>query len=201
MRSSLSGDDVSGIASDPDAFEAFYRRHIEAVERFVARRVGDPHLAADLIAEIFLAAIDSAHTYRAGRGDPARWLYGVARNVVAAERRRKARELRVASRISGRAFVDDDDLADLIERIDAEAQARRLYQAMDRLDDDDHDLLEMVAIDGLAIREAARLLGMTHGAARVRLHRARRLLREQLAHANTERVSFTPGIAMEEASP
>jgi RNA polymerase sigma-70 factor (ECF subfamily) len=50
----------TGIDRDPDAFEAFYRAHIELVRRFVARRVSDPHLAADLTADVFLAAIDAA---------------------------------------------------------------------------------------------------------------------------------------------
>ncbi|MFC7713577.1 RNA polymerase sigma factor [Nonomuraea recticatena] len=59
--------------------------------RFVVRRVNDPHLAADLTADIFLAALDSAHTYRPGRGSEIAWLYGVARNVVSAQLRRTAR--------------------------------------------------------------------------------------------------------------
>ena len=59
----------TGSPSEPDALEAFYRDHVEAVQRFVARRVSDPHLAADLTADVFLAAIDSAASYdsRGGR--------------------------------------------------------------------------------------------------------------------------------------
>lgn len=53
--------DLSGIGRHPDQFEAFYRQHVEAVQRFVARRVADPHLVADLTAEVFLAVIRSAH--------------------------------------------------------------------------------------------------------------------------------------------
>ncbi|MFD0786860.1 sigma factor, partial [Micromonospora azadirachtae] len=60
--------DVSRIGVDPVAFEAFYRRHVAAVGRFVARRVDDPHLAADLTADVFLAVIESAAGYRPDRG-------------------------------------------------------------------------------------------------------------------------------------
>ena len=56
------------IAREPDALEAFYRDHVEAVQRFVARRVSDPHLAADLTADVFLAAVDSASSYDSSRG-------------------------------------------------------------------------------------------------------------------------------------
>ena len=53
-------DPLGRIAREPDALEAFYRDHVDAVQRFVARRVSDPHLAADLTADVFLAAVDSA---------------------------------------------------------------------------------------------------------------------------------------------
>jgi hypothetical protein len=49
------------IGFDADIFEIFYREHVDGIERFVSRRVGDRERAADLTAEIFLAAIDSAH--------------------------------------------------------------------------------------------------------------------------------------------
>ena len=70
------------IAVDPDAFEAFYCEHLDAIHRFVARRVADPHHASDLVADIFLAAIDGAATYDPRRGPPVAWLFGIARNVV-----------------------------------------------------------------------------------------------------------------------
>ena len=59
---------LAEVATDPEAFERFYRRHIDVVTRYVARRVDDPHLVADLVADVFVAVIDSAHTYRADRG-------------------------------------------------------------------------------------------------------------------------------------
>lgn len=67
---------LSEIAYDPGALEAFYRQHVALVTRFVARRVADPHVVADLTAEVFVAVIDSAHTYRPGRGPQTAWLYG-----------------------------------------------------------------------------------------------------------------------------
>jgi RNA polymerase sigma-70 factor, ECF subfamily len=172
--------DVARIGRDPDAFEAFYREHVDAVERFVARRVRDAHLVADLTTDVFLAAIDSAHRYRPRRAEPIAWLYGVARNVVAAEFRRSERERCATKRVAGRSLVDDDDLARLEERIDAESRARGLHDAMARLPDGERAVLELVAVDGLAVGEAAQALGIRAVAARVRLHRARRWLQEQL---------------------
>jgi len=164
---------LTRIGHEPDAFEAFYRDHLEAVQRFVARRVDDPHLAADLTADVFLAAIDSAHTYAPGRGPIVAWLYGVGRNTIAAEVRRRSRELHAARRISGHRLLDPASVARIEERIDAERESRRLYRALDQLSDDDRKLLEMVALDGLSVADAARSLGVKPATARVRLHRSR----------------------------
>ena len=171
--------DVGSIAADADAFEAFYREHLETVRRFVARRVSDPHLAADLTAEIFLAAVDSAASYRPDRGVPAAWLIGVSRHVIANEFRRQSRDRAVASRISGRRLLDTDSLVRIEERIDAERQARQLYEALASLPDRDRALMELVALDGLSITEAAAVLGVKPGTARVRLHRSRARIQTQ----------------------
>src|SRR4051794_41664326 len=93
------------IAHDPAALEDFYRAHVEAVQRFVARRVADPYLAADLTAEVFLAAIDAAPAYRPDRGAPGAWLLGIAHNLVAAEHRRAGRERRGQARVGGRPLL------------------------------------------------------------------------------------------------
>ncbi|MFI6325365.1 RNA polymerase sigma factor [Nonomuraea sp. NPDC050556] len=175
------------LNEDPVAFEAFYRRHVDAVLRFVVRRVNDPHLAADLTADIFVAVLDSAHTYRPGRGSEIAWLYGVARNVVSAQFRQSAREMRATSRIAGRRMMDDNDLSRMEERIDAERQMRRALEAMAGLPEGERAVLELVAIDQLTVTEAAAALGIRQVTARVRLHRARRAL-ENVASPSAEYV-------------
>ncbi|GGQ12745.1 DNA-directed RNA polymerase sigma-70 factor [Streptosporangium pseudovulgare] len=164
------------IARDHAAFEAFYRRHVDAVTRFLARRVDDPHTVADLVAEVFMAVLDSAHTYRAESGSEVAWLYGVARNTLSSERRRLFRESRLTDRMSGRRPLDSDDLARLEERIDAERPARRVLAAMAGLPEGERAVLELVVIDQLTVTEAATALGIRQGAAKMRLHRARRTL-------------------------
>jgi RNA polymerase sigma factor (sigma-70 family) len=191
----MDDEDLTAIGRDPDVFEAFYREHLDAVQRFVARRVDDPYLAADLTAEVFLAAIRSAHGYRPGRGSATGWLYGVARNVVSGERRRWTRERRAHQRAAGRRELTGDDLARLEERIDAEARTRELGAAMARLPKGERAVLELVALDGLAVTEAAAVLGIAQGTARVRLHRAKRVLRDQLSPSVPRELTITPEAA------
>jgi RNA polymerase sigma-70 factor (ECF subfamily) len=166
-------DPLDRIGREPDALEAFYRDHVEAVQRFVARRVSDPHLAADLTADVFLAAVDGAATYDSRRGPVVAWLYGVGRNAIAAEARRRTRELHAVRRIEGRRLLDGAALARIEERLDAERESRRLHRAIAELPEDDRALLELVSLDGLSIADAARVLGVKPATARVRLHRSR----------------------------
>lgn len=168
------------IGTDPEAFELFYREHVEAVQRFVARRVDDPYLAADLTADVFVAAIESAGSFRRSRGEPVGWLFGIARNVVADEWRRSTKERLTARRVGGRELLVEDDLAALHERIDGESSARALYRELDGLPAGQRAVLELVAVDGLSVEEAGRALGIGGVAARVRLHRGRRRLRDRL---------------------
>lgn len=172
--------DVPAIGRDPDAFEAFYREHLPWVRRFVARRVDDPHTAADLTADIFLAVIDSAATYDAQVGSTAPWLAGIARNVVADHVRRRVRESRANGRLSGRALLDEQSAERIADRIDGERAARELYRALDGLPDNQRAVVELVAVDGLGLAEAAQALGITAGNARVRYHRARARLQDVL---------------------
>jgi RNA polymerase sigma factor (sigma-70 family) len=171
---------VRWIGTDPELFEMFYREHVEDLQRFVARRIGDRERAADLTAEIFLAAIDSAHRYRPRRGTPKAWLYGIARVLVADDCRRRGRERAREERFRGSALLDADDAARIDARIDAAAQARRLYSAMDRLPEAERAVLELVALDELTVAEAAAAAGVRPVTARVRLHRARGKLRAEL---------------------
>jgi RNA polymerase sigma-70 factor (ECF subfamily) len=168
------------VGTDPDIFEVFYREHVDAVQRFVVRRVGDRERAADLTAEIFIAAIDSAVRYRQQRGTPRTWILGIARVIVANDGRRRDRQRIGEERLRGSALLDEDDAARLDARIDAAARSRELYAAMDQLPDGERAVLELVAIDELTLAEAAAAIGIRPVTARVRLHRARRKLRTEL---------------------
>ncbi|SNT15443.1 RNA polymerase sigma factor, sigma-70 family [Micrococcales bacterium KH10] len=175
------GNPVAAIQHDGDALEAFYREHIEVINRFVARRLSDVHDAADAVADIFVAAVDSAHTYDPQRAAPLVWLYGIGRNVLAARARANARSFQIVARISGRRLLDPDSIARIEERLDAERSARAMYRALSQLSSADRQLVELVAIDDISLVDAAEILGIKANTARVRYHRARQTLQSILS--------------------
>lgn len=167
---------IAAIGRDPDALEAFYREHIEAVQRFVARRVESPEDAADLTAEVFLAAIHASPAYRGEASAPRAWLYGIARRVVASHHRSTARALRAVGRIDAKELLDDDATDRIIARLDSQRAARELYRSLAALPERQRAVVELVAVDGLSLTEAAAALGISAGNARVNYHRARQRL-------------------------
>ncbi|MEV4557287.1 RNA polymerase sigma factor [Kitasatospora sp. NPDC049285] len=160
----------------PEGFTAFYREQIDDILGFVTRRVSDPHLAADLTADIFLAALEAAASYRPDRGTPAGWLYGIARNVIAGHCRGDTRERQAMGRLQGRRLLGEEDILALEERIDAQRAARALAERHAELSPPLRAVLDAVAVDGLTTAQAAERLGISQTTVRVRLHRARRRL-------------------------
>lgn len=98
-------------AGDGAAFGVFYRRYLAAVVRWCWAQTGDRELAADLSAEVFAAALQSAGRYRPQQGVAAAWLIGIARNKLLESRRRGRIESAARRRLGlTRVELTDEDL-------------------------------------------------------------------------------------------
>ncbi|TDD20927.1 RNA polymerase sigma factor [Nonomuraea diastatica] len=151
-------------------FEEIYTAHYPAVATYVRRRAGSPDDIADVIAETFTTAWRRLNDVPGGDGTRL-WLYGVARRVLANHFRAEERRTALSTRLR-------DEVATWTEPI---AEHDAAYKAFGRLPDDDRELLSLVAWEGLSGPEIAKVLGCSRGAARLRLHRARRRLAKELA--------------------
>ena len=82
------------------------------------------------------------------------------------------------------AVTAPDQVGELLDRIDAERVGRDLVTGLSLLSDRDRALVELVDLAGLRPKEAAAVLGLTPGAVRMRLMRARARLRKQVTTTN-----------------
>jgi RNA polymerase sigma-70 factor (ECF subfamily) len=160
------------------AFEAIYQAEFDVVMAYFARRTADPQTAADLTADTFVAAITSFATFDPGKGTARGWVLGIARRVFAQHCEATTRGRDVVARIHGRRALDTDEIADLVTRIDAEREGRELIAAMASLPDVDREVVELVDLVGMAPKDAAKVLGMSSGALRIRLFRVRGRIRD-----------------------
>jgi RNA polymerase sigma factor (sigma-70 family) len=85
---------------DADAFAAFYRLHAGPVLAYLRYRSGDAESAADLTADVFLAAFVDRRRYRPELGSARGWLLGIANNLLAQDRRRRRRAARARERLA-----------------------------------------------------------------------------------------------------
>jgi RNA polymerase sigma-70 factor (ECF subfamily) len=106
--------------------------------------------------------------------EPLPWLLGVARRTLANERRGGRRRSALIEALTKGSLKPGDSPTP------AEEQLRAVTAAVDQLPERDRELLRLIAWDGLTTKEAATVLGISHSACRVRLHRARRRLAQQL---------------------
>ncbi len=142
---------------------------IEPLRAFLRRRT-DPDTAEDVLADTLLVCWRRLEDLPA---EPLPWAYGVARHCLDNARRGQRRRDRLAARV---AAVDPPPPATA-----APAPADlRVRDALAALPDADAELLRLWAWEGLEAADVAEVLAITPNAAAIRLHRARRKLREQL---------------------
>jgi RNA polymerase sigma factor (sigma-70 family) len=176
-------DDEAGLVAavaggDAAAFGVLYRRYLPVVLRWCLRETGNREVAADLSAEVFAAALASAHRYRAARGSVLAWLLGIARNKLleSLRRSRVADSARRSLRLEPVLLTDADlerveELASLDETLMARVQG--LAPAL-------RDALTGRVIEERSYRQIASELRCSESVVRQRVSRALRTLRSQL---------------------
>ncbi len=159
-------------SGDTEAFEELYRRHAPMVRRIVGSMLRQPERVDDAVQDVFLKALERLGTLR----EPARldtWLKAIARNVATDQLRARPEldldevddELLVANAPS---IVELGELPDL---------SRLVHGALAELSERDTQAIAMVAYLDATPAEIAEALGVSVGAAKVVVHRARRRLR------------------------
>jgi RNA polymerase sigma-70 factor, ECF subfamily len=159
------------LRSAEERFEELYRGHRDQVLAYALRR-SSPGAAQDVVAETF--AIAWRRLDAVPDAEPAAWLFGTARKVLAGRRRRELRQEQIAERLEAAATMHELGAAEAPD-------ASPVLAALAALHESDREALLLAAWEGLNSREAAAVLGCSRAAFRIRLHRARSRLREQMS--------------------
>ena len=177
-------------AGDRPAFEELVRRtHVDTFT-LAYRLTGNEEDAHDVTQDAYLRAWRAIPKFR-GDSQFSTWLYRITANAAATATGRRRRQ-RADS-------IDDHDLQVVDVRHDCEpvaiAEANELLDALSLAIDDLPPKLRVVVVlrdvYGLPHEAIAAELGISESAAKVRLHRARRKLREVLDQSATQRAGAT----------
>jgi RNA polymerase sigma-70 factor (ECF subfamily) len=173
---------VAARRQDPAAFEALVRRHQAPVYNFCLRMLGQADDAADVAQETFVQLY--SHLGRLDEREPiAPWLFRVARNrCIDIIRRRRTVPLRVTDDSGEMSLASDPaDEAPLPEEMFERADLQRvLSAAIAELPPAYAEVVALRYAGDRSFAEIAAILDCDEGAARVRFHRAKALLRRHL---------------------
>jgi RNA polymerase sigma factor (sigma-70 family) len=162
-----------------EEFEQVYVRNVDGLMGYFARRCRDPQTVADLTSETFVRAVDGFAGFDPRRGSDRAWLFGIAARVFARHCDQSAGGRDAVARLGGHRSLDEDEIEELAERIDAERQGAALIRRCEQLPAVERAAIELVDIEELTPKEAALALGVSRVAFRKRLSRARSRLRKE----------------------
>jgi RNA polymerase sigma-70 factor (ECF subfamily) len=149
-----------------EAFRELFERYRDPLYGFFRRRLENPGRAEELAQDCFLALLRNASRYEP-RASFRSYLYGIAMNMVFAERRKSGRETAEAKALETRTE----------ENLDA---ALWIGRALEQLDPGDRQILILREYEQLSYAEIAGVLRLPVNTVRSRLFRARVALKEQL---------------------
>lgn len=167
---------MDSITSSPQEREQRFREVYDAAYvdllRFVRRRVHPTH-AEDVVGDVMLVAWRRLDDVPVDISSARAWLFGVARKTIQNTRRRDDRHDAVAVRLTEvrHSLADAGQHPDLVAHRADIAAAWPLLSALYQ------EAIALSVLDGLTAPEAAAVLGISPTAFRLRLSRARRVLR------------------------
>lgn len=160
------------VAGDHLALERIYRRHASRIYS-LATWLGDPGDADDVTQEVFITAWERMETFRAS-GELGAWLRRVLINIVNARRRGRGARQRAELPLPIADEAPRTGGPDEIDRIALETALRRLPGAF-------RDVFVLHDVEGYTHEEISLLMQIAPGTSASRLHRARTMLRRELA--------------------
>lgn len=166
---------------DEAALEEIYDRYEERIFAYIYRRIGDPTLAEDLTAQVFLKMLEAIRKEKAWHSSFSGWLYRIAHNLVIDTYRKRGRAT----------YMSIDDAPTLVTKEEGPAQAAErqldadnLRKAIECLTDEQAAVVSLRFLEGYSITEVATMLEKTEGAIKALQYRAVSNLRRLLEHNN-----------------
>ena len=179
---------------EPDSFTRLFEAYSDRIYRLAVRFLNDPNESEEIVQDTFLTICEKIDSFE-GRSKLGTWIYRIAANHAL---------MRLRSRKRSGPSLDDEasdvdeaimpgllnDWSQAPESITANTESiAEMERAIAELPDSLRTAFVLRDLEELSTEEAAETLGISAGALKVRLHRARLLLRERLSGYFAERVA------------
>jgi RNA polymerase sigma-70 factor (ECF subfamily) len=169
------------LRGDSAAYGQLVRRYQDRLFTSLVHIVAGREEAEDVAQDTFVQAMLKLSSFRRDSSFYT-WLYRIGVNTALhhQRRRRQASSVDAARALTGNDPVDPGD--DPADRLVREERAAEIQQALHRLSEEFRLVLVLRDVEGFDYQSIARILEVSIGTVRSRLHRARSLMREQLRH-------------------
>jgi RNA polymerase sigma-70 factor (ECF subfamily) len=157
-------------------FQQFYTDNGDKLFGYLLRKSGNTHLAADLVQETFTRYLER---YR-NREESAALLFTIGRNLFYDHVRQQKNDSSLQDDIVQKTFADQED------SYIAREESKLMLTAIRLLDDDERDILNLVVTSGLKYREIADIRGCSVANIKIKVHRARKKLKQFMKENNHE---------------
>ncbi len=167
-------------------FEQIYASLHPRILRYLTRLVGETE-AEDLAQETFVKVGQALHTFR-GEAKLQTWVYRIATNTALDRLRSPALRETSHDRVTLDSIVKIEDLGPGQKSLSVEQQAIQkemgscIREVLYQLPDDYRTVIVLSELEGFKDQEIAEILGLTLSAAKIRVHRARARLKEELSN-------------------
>ncbi len=174
-------------AGDPEAFRKLIEREAPRIYRCIYRIVHNEDEARNLTQETFAVAYERIKDFR-GEAKLSTWLCAIGINLARSALRRGYRHESLDEETLNHLqpqFVQGRYAEPIVAWSPEKALENRelghlIEKALEQLPPQYREVVVLRDIEGLSTEETARMLGISEGAVRVRLHRARQALRKIL---------------------
>ncbi|MGB3947442.1 MAG: sigma-70 family RNA polymerase sigma factor [Bacteroidia bacterium] len=166
---------VKAAQKDPRHFETLYNRYYKQIASFIYHRLESKQEAFELTSQVFYKALDNLSKYKAMGVPFSAWLFRIASNEVNVFFR-KTKSAR---------FVDIDttganELISAIEDVEPTVEDKKLFEALQTLDQEDLELIDMRFFEKRSFKEICDINGMKESACKMKLYRILEKLKTQL---------------------
>lgn len=164
-------------AESPFDFASIAREFSPRLLRYLRRQIGNDATASDLLQETLIRIAKGLAGFEA-RASLKTWVFAIASRVVADHLRRPGMSTTVVDMDALR-DAEDEDVA-LDARIEFDEMNQCVREVIDSLPPDYRAALILHDLEEMDCAQTASVLGITAGATRVRIHRARARLKQAL---------------------
>ncbi len=160
------------MPNDATGFAEVYDAHVQKIYAFVYYRVQHREIAEDLTSTTFLKALDAYASFAGG--NVRAWLYRIARNTVTDHYRthRPPVDLETAQDVQSASNPAHD--------AETRMQLEQVRTELNKLPEDQHDIVLMRVWDGLTHAEIAEVLGKSEASVKMQFSRSVRQLQSSL---------------------